>query len=82
MFLMEDEQMIPAQPDSKILVDALLAVIEAKKELAKEMRDVPDYTGQYRSEDYYAKEQSDYNAAVNHFGEVMRDFIWKTSPRK
>jgi len=73
---------VPANADTLALVEAMDAVRSTRKALKKEISDVPSYTGQHNPEDYYADEQNQYNLAVNAFGEALRDFIWKTSPRK
>ena len=43
---------------------ALQRFIKANDELEKGMNNVPDYTGQYNAEDFYAAEQHEWNKAV------------------
>ena len=74
------DAIVPVNADTLALVEAMDAVRSAKKALKKAIADVPVYTAQYDPKDYYADEQNEYNIAVNAFGEVLRDFIWKTSP--
>ncbi len=87
MFLFDENNevsthlMVAADADALILVQVMEELRSTKKALKKAIDDIPDYTGKYSPDDYIANEQNDYNIAVNAFGEALRDFIWKTSPK-
>lgn len=86
MFLYDENNQVtsditPVNVDTLALVNAIEDLRSTKKALEKEEANIPVYTGQYDSLDYIANEQNDYNIAVNAFGEALRDFIWKTSPK-
>jgi len=86
MFLYDENNQVtsnitPVNVDTLALVHAIEDLRSTKKALEKEELKIPMHTGQYEPMDYIAQEQNDYNIAVNAFGEALRDFIWKTSPK-
>lgn len=86
MFLFDENNEVinsitPVNIDSLALVNAIEELRSTKKALKRANENIPNYTGQYTDQEYVAQEQNDYNIAVNAFGEALRDFIWKTSPK-
>ncbi len=51
-------------------VEAVLALLKARDALDEAQENVPDYTGQYSREHYYADEQEAYDAAVIEYGKA------------
>lgn len=57
----------PVHPDAQRvlpLLDVLAELRDAEKALKKAKAGVPNYTAQWRDQDYYAQEQEDYNRAL------------------
>ena len=54
----------PIRPEVTTLAQAIIALVTAEADLARAKAQVPDYTGQYDPEDYYAQEQEDWNQAA------------------
>ena len=46
----------PIRPEVTTLAQAIIALVTAEADLARAKAQVPDYTGQYDREDYYAQE--------------------------
>jgi hypothetical protein len=65
------KQPTPARPESLKLADAIYDMLQVRKALAKAKKAVPDYTGQWSDEDYYAEEQEAYNRAADRLAEVI-----------
>jgi len=62
----------PANPEAEKLAAAILAVIDTESRLADAIDRVPSYTGQWRDEDYYAREQEERNRAVDALYDLLR----------
>ncbi len=71
-FGFDGEKPTPARPSALKLADALIELTEAREELEQKMNNVPDYTGQWSSEDYYAEAQERYNRAADNYEAIVK----------
>lgn len=64
---------VPAGRGPIELRNALVKMHNADLQLLEAKRKVPDYTGEWSAEDYYAEAEETYNRAVdNYYNTVMR----------
>jgi hypothetical protein len=68
----------PPRPAALKLAEAFSALAEAERNLTKAMSEVPDYTAQWSSADYYSEEQEDYNRAADAFADAIKAAAWSS----
>lgn len=61
----------PADPLAIALADAMIEVVAARAALDQGRKNVPKYTGDRSSEDYYAREQDEYNRAAERYADAV-----------
>jgi len=66
-----DEKIVSINDDAKELVDCIEEVLRAKEVLKIAKRNVPSYTAQWDSEQYYKDEQERFNIAANNLHSII-----------
>jgi len=70
-----EQEPVNAKPESLILADAMLRLVASAKSLESAKERVPDYTAQWRDEDYYAQEQETFNRAADAYADAVKSMM-------
>ncbi len=72
MYGEEDKIVVKIRPEARVLADALVDFMDARKALKAAKKSVPNYTGDRSDADYYEDEQNAYNIAANAYADAVR----------
>lgn len=69
--MFREDKVKPANEKAKLLAECVIKLLKANNELEDAISRVPSYTGQWSEEDFYAKEQEDWNRAADELYSVV-----------
>lgn len=72
MFGFDGQKPKPADPKAQEFAAGVVDLMQAHTALEEAKKRVPDYTGQWAEEDYYANEQEAYNRAADSLYELVK----------
>lgn len=70
-----EKEPVPARPEAVALAMAMTEFLKADAELEQAQRNVPNYTAQWSSTDYYAEQQEAYNRAADGLADAVKAVV-------
>lgn len=69
--MFSSDKVKPANEKAKLLAECVIKLLKANNELEDAISRVPSYTAQWSDEDFYAREQEDWNRAADELYSVV-----------
>lgn len=74
-FGFDGEKPRPADPIALEFSCLAIDMLAAHKRFTEAVSKVPDYTGQWSAEDYYAKQEEDFNRSVDNLWNFVKENV-------